>query len=312
MQRTPLNYLLISLKGIAMGAADVVPGVSGGTIAFITGIYEELLASIKGLPTALPVLWKKDGGVKKFWEAANLNFLLSLGLGIVLSILSLARLMTWLLETHPIVTWSFFFGLILASVWYIMRELNRINIQVVVGFVAGTLLAWWITTVSPTETTNATWFVFVSGAIAICAMILPGISGSFILLLLGKYLFMMSAIKEMKVAVILVFMAGAGVGIITFSNVLTWLLKKYHAITVAVLGGFMVGSLNKVWPWKEVTSTYINSHGVTKPLTESNVLPTAYEAVSGQAALLVPAVVAALVGLGLVFAIEYVAKMMKR
>ncbi len=312
MQRNKLSYLLIALKGIAMGAADVVPGVSGGTIAFITGIYEELLSSIKNFPTAVPVIFAKDGGFRKFWQVANLNFLLALGSGIAISILSLARMMTWLLETHPIVTWSFFFGLILASVWYVMRELSHITLPVIISFIIGTILAWWITTVSPTETTNAYWFIFLSGAIAICAMILPGISGSFILLLLGKYIYMLNAIKEIKIDLILIFMTGAAIGIISFSSLLSWLLKKHHAITVGVLGGFMVGSLNKVWPWKEVTSTFIDSHGVAKPLTESNVLPSAYEAITSQQALLIPSIVAALVGLGIVFGIEWVAGRLKK
>lgn len=312
MQRNKLSYLLITLKGIAMGAADVIPGVSGGTIAFITGIYEELLSSIKNFPTAIPILFSKEGGINKFWKTANMNFLIALGLGIGISFLSLAQLMTFLLEKHPIVTWSFFFGLILSSVWYVMRELNEIDFKVIISFIFGAVLAWWITTVSPTETTNAYWFIFLSGSIAICAMILPGISGSFILLLLGKYIFMMNAIKEMKISIILVFMAGAGTGILLFSHILTWLLKHYHAATVAVLGGFMVGSLNKVWPWKEVTSTFTNSHGEITPLTESNILPTSYEAITHHQALLIPAIISAIVGVSIVFGLEYIANRLKK
>jgi putative membrane protein len=312
MSRKINDYFGIGIKGVAMGAADVIPGVSGGTIAFITGIYEELLSSIKNLPSALPLIFKKDKGIKAFWQQANLNFLLSLGLGIGISILSLARLMTYLLEHQAIVTWSFFFGLILASTWYVMREVDLKRVTNWLAFAVGTVVAYWITAVTPTQTPDAYWFVFLSGAIAICAMILPGISGSFILLLLGKYLFMMEAIKAMKIDIILVFMSGAAIGLVAFSNVLTWLLKKYHQLTVAVLGGFMIGSLNKVWPWKEVTSIYTDRHGVTHALTEVNVLPAKFQSVSAADPQLTAAIVALVVGFSIVFLIEFVAQKLKR
>jgi putative membrane protein len=312
MSRKINDYLGIGIKGIAMGAADVIPGVSGGTIAFITGIYEELLSSIKNLPSALPLIFKKDKGLKAFWEQANLNFLLALGTGIGISILSLARLMTYLLEHQAILTWSFFFGLILASTWYVMREVELKRATNWIAFIIGALIAYGITAVAPTQTTDAYWFIFVSGAIAICAMILPGISGSFILLLLGKYLFMMEAIKGMKVGIIVVFMSGAAIGLVLFSNVLSWLLKKYHQVTVAVLGGFMIGSLNKVWPWKEVTSTYTDRHGVIRTLTEANVLPNQFRSITETDPQLLSAIIAAVIGFSLVFAIEFFAQRLKR
>jgi putative membrane protein len=312
MSRKINDYFGIGIKGVAMGAADVIPGVSGGTIAFITGIYEELLSSIKNLPSALPLIFKKDKGIKAFWQQANLNFLLSLGLGIGISILSLARLMTYLLEHHAILTWSFFFGLILASTWYVMRDVDQKRIPNWVAFAIGAAVAYAITAVTPAQTPDAYWFVFLSGAIAICAMILPGISGSFILLLLGKYLFMMEAIKDMKVGIILVFMSGAAIGLVLFSNVLSWLLKKYHQVTVAVLGGFMIGSLNKVWPWKEVTSTYTDRHGVVRALTEANILPDTFSSINQTDAQLFPAIIAAFIGFSIVFAIEFLAQRLKR
>lgn len=295
-----------------MGAADVVPGVSGGTIAFISGIYEELLASIKNLPGCLPLLFKKGEGINAFWKKGNLNFLVALAAGIGISILSLARLMTWLLAHQPIVTWSFFFGLILASTVYVLKEVDLKRVANWASFIVGAVVAYWVTVVSPTETPQTYWFIFLSGSIAICAMILPGISGSFILLLLGKYLFMMEAIKGFKLDLIAVFMAGAAIGITLFSNVLIWLLKKYHQLTVALLGGFMIGSLNKVWPWKETTSTFVDSHGNESPLTQSNILPAKFEALFGQHPQVGQAVVALVVGFAIVFAVEFVAQRLQK
>jgi len=219
------KYLVLILKGMGMGAADVVPGVSGGTIAFITGIYEELIDSIKSINYKnLKLLF--TGKVAAFWKAVNMNFLMAIVFGIGISVFSLARLLKFILENYPELIWSFFFGLIVASAIYVARQIKVWNVFSVVSLIVGVAVAYVITEVAPTETTNAYWFIFVSGAIAICAMILPGISGSFILLLLGKYEFIIGAISELKIAIIAVFLSGAAVGIISFSNVLSWLLKN--------------------------------------------------------------------------------------
>ncbi|MFT3740801.1 MAG: DUF368 domain-containing protein [Breznakibacter sp.] len=310
MSRKPNDYLMIGLKGIAMGAADVVPGVSGGTIAFISGIYEELLTSIRNLPACFPLIFKKGQGIAAFWRKANLNFLLVLVLGIGISFLSLIRLMTWLLEQHPIPTWAFFFGLILASTVYVFRDVEPKRTANWLALLVGAGAAYWVTVMPPSDTPQTYWFIFLSGAIAICAMILPGISGSFILLLMGKYVFMMDALISVKIDIIVTFVAGAAIGIMLFSNVLIWLLKKYHQVTVALLGGTMIGSLNKIWPWKETVSS--DSHDKELPLAETNVWPQKFQAVTGEDHLALHAIVSVIIGFVIVFAIEYVAQRMKR
>lgn len=272
MNRTLKDYVLLMLKGIGMGAADVVPGVSGGTIAFIVGIYEELIDSIKSINlTSLKMLFSLKFG--RFWKTINGNFLLAIISGIGISVFSLAKLITYLLVHEAILVWAFFFGLVLASTWFVSREVAKWNIKTVAGFVSGAVAAYFITVTTPAETPDAIWFVFLCGAIAICAMILPGISGSFIMVLLGKYFFIMDAVKSLRINVLLVFAAGAAIGISLFSRALSFALHRFHDITIAVLSGFMLGSLNKVWPWKETIETYIDRHGVAKPLIEANILP---------------------------------------
>ena len=269
MKRTFKDYLVITLKGMGMGAADVVPGVSGGTIAFIVGIYEELINSIKSINLeSIKLLLRFK--IADFWKAINANFLLSVFIGIMISVLSLAKVITWLLETHPVLVWSFFFGLVLASTWSVSKRIKKLSISRWAIFIFGAALAFFITDATPASTPDSLWFIFICGAIAICAMILPGISGSFILVLLGKYMFIMSAIKEINIPVIAIFAVGAGIGIIAFSNVLSYLLNKYHDMTIATLAGFMFGSLNKIWPWKETIETFVDRHGIVKPLVEKN------------------------------------------
>ncbi|HZK09074.1 MAG TPA: DUF368 domain-containing protein [Bacteroidales bacterium] len=293
-----MKYLTLVLKGMAMGAADVVPGVSGGTIAFITGIYEELIFSIKSINYPnLKLLFR--GKVAAFWKAINGTFLLSIVVGIGISVLSLARLLTFILENYPELIWSFFFGLIVASAIYVAKQIKVWNLSTWLSLLAGIVVAYVITEITPAETTDAWWFIFLSGAIAICAMILPGISGSFILLLLGKYTYIMGAVSELKIGILAIFLAGAVVGIVSFSNVLAFLLKKYHHQTIALLAGFMAGSLNKVWPWKND----IEMFGVLKPLLQENVLPHNY---TGDPHLY-GAILLAIVGFVLIFAIEWLA-----
>lgn len=272
MNRTIKDYGLIALKGIGMGAADVVPGVSGGTIAFIVGIYEELIESIKSVNMqALKLFFTFKW--KAFWKAINGNFLLSLVLGIGISIFSLAKVITYLLVNHPILVWAFFFGLVLASTWIVALDVKQWNWKTVLSFLFGAVFAFFITMATPAKTPDDYWFIFICGAVAICAMILPGISGSFILVLLGKYFYIMEAVKSLKISVLLVFLGGIVVGITSFSRILSYALRRFHDITIAVLSGFMLGSLNKVWPWKNVVETYTDSHGEIKPLIEVNTMP---------------------------------------
>ena len=301
------RYVILALKGCAMGMADVVPGVSGGTIAFISGIYEELLDSIRSVnATALKLLLRFR--FAEFWRHINGRFLLPVLLGIAVAIFSLARLMTYLLVNHPIAIWSFFFGLIVASALLVARQIGRWDWRTLLAFVVGAVAAWWITVATPAETPNDWWFVMLSGAIAICAMILPGISGAFILLLLGKYQYIMHAVGEFNIPVIVVFVIGAAAGIISFSHLLSWLLKHWHDVTVAVLMGFMVGSLNKVWPWKETVETYLDSHGVAQPLVQTNIAPGTFEQLTGQPSLLMQAILLGIVGFMAIYGIELAAR----
>lgn len=311
MNRTFKDYALLTLKGMGMGAADVVPGVSGGTIAFITGIYEELINSIKLINLkALKLFF--TGKFVEFWKAINGTFLLSVLLGIGISVFSLAKGLEYLLNHYPILVWSFFFGLIVASAIYVARSIKTWNLGTIVSGILGIAIAYFITVISPAEANTAYWFVFVSGMIAICAMILPGISGSFILVLLGMYKFILGAVGDMNIAVILVFLVGAAIGIIAFSNVLSWLLKKYHNLTIAMLAGFMVGSLNKVWPWKEVTETIIDRHGELKPIAERNILPGTYEQLTGHEPWMLAAIVLVIVGFALIFVVEGIGKKLSK
>lgn len=252
------NYLLLVIKGCCMGAADVVPGVSGGTIAFVTGIYEELVNSIRNIDlAALRLLFRLRFG--EFWKKINGNFLISVACGIGISIFSLAKAMNYLLGTHPVEIWSFFFGLIIASALLVAKEIKKWDIFTIAALAAGCVSAYTITVLSPASTPQTWWFILLSGAVAVCAMILPGISGAFILLLLGKYTFIMAAVSELRIGIILLFAAGAVIGIVSFSHFLSWLLKNYRTPTIALLTGFMVGSLNKVWPWKESGQTLLQA-----------------------------------------------------
>lgn len=303
------NYPLLILRGYAMGAADVVPGVSGGTIAFITGIYEELIDSIKAVDLqAVKLLLKFK--LAEFWKKINGNFLISVIAGIGISIFSLAKLMTWLLENHPIYIWSFFFGLIIASSVLVAKEIKKWNIFTVISLILGAVIAYGITVMTPSETPDSWWFIILSGAIAICAMILPGISGAFILLLMGKYTYILGAVSAFNIGVLLLFAVGAVAGITSFSHLLSWLLKHHHTATVSLLTGFMVGSLNKVWPWKETLQTYTDSHGVEKALVESNISPVHFGELTGSDPLLWQAILMCIAGFLLIWGIETLGRKM--
>lgn len=306
------NLLLTYFKGAAMGAADVIPGVSGGTIAFITGIYERLITAIKNINfKTLKLLF--TGKVRAFWDVIDGNFLLFLVAGIATSLLSFAKLITHLLENYPILVWSFFFGLIIASTVFVGKTVKW-NLKTGLAFVILTVAAYFIT--SPTNTPIASqhelWYIFLSAAIAICAMILPGISGSFILLLLGEYLFILKALTSFNFPVIFVFIAGALIGIISFSNVLSWLFKHFKMITLASLTGFMFGSLNKIWPWKETLTTFYDSEGQLHPLTQRNLLPHQFETITGNSSQLIGAITLIIIGFVLIFSIEYVADFIQK
>ena len=293
-----MKFLLLWLKGCAMGTADVVPGVSGGTIAFISGIYEELIDAIRHVDmTALRLLGRLR--FKELWRHVDGAFLLPVLLGIGTAIFSLARLMTYLLAHYPVGVWSFFFGLIVASALLVAREVGAWNWRSGAALAAGIAVAWWITAATPAETPETWWFVMLAGAVAICAMILPGISGAFILLLLGKYQFILQAVADLNVPVLLCFLVGAVAGIVSFAHLLSWLLKHAHDVTVAMLMGFMIGSLNKVWPWKEALETYVDSHGKVQPLVEANVWPEYFD---WQALLLCVA------GFGVILGVELAAR----
>lgn len=268
--------IILFLKGLAMGAADVVPGVSGGTIALISKIYEELIDSLKKIDFFVIKLLFKEGFFS-FWKYINGNFLLPVFLGIITSIFSLAKLINFLLDNYPVFVWSFFFGLIFISVFFVFKRIKKITIPALIFFFLSTFISYYITKISPATTPENLLFVFLSGVIAICAMILPGISGSFILLLLGKYQFILSAVSDLKITVLLTFTFGCLSGLILFSKLLSFLLHKFHNITIASLSGFMLGALNKVWPWKKTILFYKNSKGEIIPLLEKNISPLNFD-----------------------------------
>ena len=293
-----------------MGTADVIPGVSGGTVAFISGIYDELLHSIKSIDAvAFRLLLQLK--LKDFWVKINGNFLITLFAGIVTSLLSLAKLMTYLLTHHPILIWSFFFGLILVAAPLVLREIKHWSISSMISFVVGIVTAYYITVVTPTESPNTLLFIFFSGALAICAMILPGISGAFILLLIGKYQYMITALIEFRIQIVLVFVAGCVVGILSFSRLLSWVLDHYHSVAIALLAGFMLGSLNKVWPWREVKEYATNSKGEQISVFDQSIWPGNYFEVTGKDPLLLQAILMMALGIFIVILIERIATRLK-
>jgi len=259
-----------------MGAADVVPGVSGGTIAFITGIYEELITSINNINLSLLSTLKKNG-LAAAWKQLNGNFLLALFIGIGISIFSLAKTLIWLLENEPILLWAFFFGLVLASILFIGKQITKWNIISVLSLIIAAFISFYITTLPTLGANDSLWFLFFAGALAICAMILPGISGAFILVLLGAYEPVLEALNNRDYKTIFIITCGTVVGILTFSRLLKWLFKKYHNLTLTILTGFILGSLNKIWPWKETLSWRTNSKGIEVPLQDQSISPFSFE-----------------------------------
>ena len=304
MNRSLFDYLIITFKGLAMGAADVVPGVSGGTIAFISGIYEELITSINNVNLDLFKTLRKDG-IKAAWKQLNGNFLLALMIGIGISILSLAKVIKSLLNTEPILLWAFFFGLVIASILFIGKQIESWNWKTILGFTLGAIVAYYITTLpGGEESVSSSWFIFLAGALAICAMILPGISGAFILVLLGAYEPVLSAINNKDIKMIAIFAVGALIGLLSFSKILKWLFSNYKNLTLAILTGFILGSLNKIWPWKEILGTRIDSHGEEVNVYGKSILTNTFEKLTNLYPKLLFAIVLMVVGFLTIFMME--------
>lgn len=284
-----IKNISVLIKGMLMGAADVVPGVSGGTIAFITGIYQELIATIDSLDIKMLSSLKKNGVIATA-ITYNIGFLLSLVMGIAISVVSLSKILSYLLQAHPIMIWSFFFGLVLASVIYVGRQISKWNVAAIVMMIVGGLLSYYITIAEPVASPDQWWYLMLSGFIAIIAMILPGVSGAFLLLLLGSYESVLNSISGCVEALssgdfnalwehlknLIMVGIGAIIGLKLFSKALTWLFVNYKNPTLALLTGFMIGSLNKLWPWKKVLKTRINSHGEEVPFLEASISPSEY------------------------------------
>ncbi|OFA31924.1 DUF368 domain-containing protein [Glaciecola punicea] len=298
-----MRHLSDYFKGMAMGAADVVPGVSGGTIAFITGILNPLLDGIRAIKPSLFGVIRREGFKAAFMHI-NGRFLCTVLAGILTSIFTFAKLISWLLTNHPIPLWSFFFGLILFSVIHMLKQVSAYNLSRVVLFIAGVIFAWFITVLNPVELEVSYLNFFIAGCIAICAMILPGISGSFILLLLGLYPAVLAAVKGFDVLMLACFAMGCVVGLLSFSHVLSALLRRFHDETLLFLTGLMLGTLGIIWPWKEVLSWRENSQGETVPFAMQNLSPMQFEQVTGQPSEIVPAIMCLLVGIGLVWSLE--------
>lgn len=303
MSRTAGDWVSLFMKGAAMGAADAIPGVSGGTVAFISGIYEELLDSIRRItPQALVLLWRQGPAV--FWEHINGTFLVVLLSGVLLSLALVARVAIYLLERYPVLLWAFFFGLIVSSSIWMLGQIKRWDWQRVVVLWTGVTFAFLVTVMTPVEVEATSLIVFGAGCIAICAMILPGISGSFILLLLGLYTPIMGAIKDFDLQMLALFMAGCTLGLLSFSHLLAWMFRHFHDLTLALLTGVLLGSLNKVWPWKYTTDYRISSRGESVPLVQDNVLPGSYQALTGQDSMLWAALLLMLLGAVAVYMLE--------
>ena len=315
------DYLIITLKGLAMGAADVVPGVSGGTIAFISGIYQELIDSINNVNLSVLKTLKNEG-LKAAWKQVNGSFLLALLSGIGISILTFSKVITYLLETQPILVWSFFFGLIIASITLIWKEITSWKLVDTLFLLIGITVSYYITIARPVSSPDSYWYLFLSGFIAIIAMILPGISGAFILLLMGSYETVIGTINSFREGLTTanseiltqallklgVFALGCIIGLKSFSKVLHWMFAHHKNTTLTLLVGFMVGSLNKVWPWKQVLETRINSHGEVVPYIDKSILPQNFE---GDPKITM-AIVLAILGFVLIFGMEKMASKLGR
>ena len=296
MIRRPIDHLPLFLKGAAMGVADTVPGVSGGTVAFITGIYEELIQSLAQIgPARLKDL--KAHGLHRFWYEINGNFLLAVFSGLLIALFSVAELMNWLITHHRVVLWAFFFGLIVASIPLVRARMRQWQKGHLVWVSLGIAVGLGVTLMGGGQTPNAVWMIFVAGLIAVSAMVLPGISGSFLLLIMGQYQFMVAAVVERDWLSMAAFAVGALLGLLSIARVLSRLFRRHHDATVALLTGFMAGSLNALWPWQ------VSAEG--SAALESHVTPARFEIITGQASQWPVALVACLVGVGLIALFAY-------
>ena len=293
----------IILIGLMMGAAEVVPGVSGGTIAFVSGLYDRLVHAIQHFnPVRLYALRKLS--IAQLWAQLDINFLLLLFGSMFVAILSLARGVGYLLEYHPILIWSFFFGLVLASVYSVGRKLKPFNIEVVMAMACGVMVGVIVTHIMPIEADITPLMLFLGGSIAVCAWILPGLSGSFILLILGLYPTVIGAVRDLDIQTLAYVAVGCVVGIVSFSKLLAALLDRFHTITVAVLVGFMMGSLGKIWPWQRTISYQIKEDGNQVPVMQEPVTPEAYHQLTGADPNLVGALLACLLGIAIILVLD--------
>ena len=292
--------ILLTLKGIGIGAANVIPGVSGGTIAFLTGIYERLINSLKSFNFKTTKLLLK-GRFKEWAKETDFIFLLYILLGIVISAFSLSKLMLYLLENEPIATWSFFFGLVLVSCYYVLKEIKKWNIGVFISLAIGIAIAVWVSLASPSETPDTWWFILIAGAVSICGMILPGISGSFLLVLMVKYEDLMRSISELDIKRLLLYVIGSVAGILAFSHLLGWLLKNWYNQTIALLTGFMAGSLIKIWPWQQVLQG-VGDKAISHPIT-----PAKYQLLNSASPQIATAIIMAIIGIAIVVVVESLA-----
>lgn len=294
-----------------MGAADIVPGVSGGTIAFITGIYLRLLSALGAVPKAVVKdLFQRQ--FQRFWQRIDGVFLLILFAGILLSVVTLSRGIHYALEAWPIFLWSFFLGLILASAWHISKQVPRWRWSGFVFLVIGMVMAWAVTSLAPGQIPVTSLTIFGAGALAICAMILPGISGSFILLLMGMYAPILTAINDFQLGRLALFATGCLLGLLSVARLLSAAIARFPGPMLALLTGFMLGALEKVWPWKEVLSWRTNSNGEQAPLEQANLSPFDYLSITGEPSHLSFAVCLMLLGIAVVLGFEWLGQRRER
>jgi putative membrane protein len=300
------DYILLFIKGLCMGIADAVPGVSGGTIAFITGIYDELLHSLNAIDReAFKLLLKFQ--LAEFWKKINGNFLLTVSAGVITSLLLLIEVIFNLIVQYPVLVSSFFFGVIFASVALVLKEIKDWGYKPILSFLLSAVVGYFITTLSPVHTPGNYWFLFVCGALSISSMIFPGISGAFILVLLSKYQFMVASVADLDLAAILVFALGGVAGLLAFARLITWVLDHYHHITVAVLAGFMLGSLNKVWPWRKALEYATTRQGKQVAVYDKSILPWHFLSETGRDPQLFQAILMMALGVCIVIVTERIA-----
>lgn len=293
-----------------MGAADAVPGVAGGTVAFLSGIYDELIRSLNEIDRdAAKLLFRKD--FKAVWEKINGNFLSAVFAGIVTSYFSLARVMAYFLRTNPIIVLSFLFGFILLSAPLVLRDIKQWNTPVTVSFIAGVIIAYVLTLLAPMSAPNSWWFLFAVGILVVCATFIPGISGALMMLLLGMYQYLVTVFANVNLLAIVIFVTGCLVGLFGFSRVLVWALEKHRPATTAMLAGLMLGALNKVWPWRKVFEFATNGRGEQVPAHDKSILPWDYLASTGRDPQIFQAILMMALGVFIVFLIEKISARFK-